>query len=94
FQNHLLGIITHDDIVDVIEEEASEDYSKLAAISDDGSFDRNPFSSAKKRLPWLIILLFLGMMTASLIGQFEVTLDKVPLLAVFIPLIAGMAGNT
>ena len=94
FQNHLLGIITHDDIVDVIEEEASEDYSKLAAISDDGTLDRNPFSSAKKRLPWLIILLFLGMMTASLIGQFEATLDKVALLAVFIPLIAGMAGNT
>lgn len=94
FQQHLLGIITHDDIVDVIEEEASEDYSKLAAISDDGTIDRNPFSSARKRLPWLVILLFLGMMTASLIGQFEETLDKVALLAVFIPLIAGMAGNT
>ncbi|MFV2046936.1 MULTISPECIES: magnesium transporter [Metabacillus] len=94
FQGHLLGIITVDDIVDVIEEEASDDYSKLAAVSDVDSTDRGPFSAAKKRLPWLIILLFLGMFTASLIGRFEATLEKVAILAVFIPLIAGMAGNT
>ncbi|MDR0136483.1 magnesium transporter [Metabacillus idriensis] len=94
FQNHLLGIITVDDIVDVIDEEASDDYSKLAAVSDVDSIDRGPLSAAKKRLPWLVILLFLGMLTANLIGQFEETLDKVAILAVFIPLIAGMAGNT
>jgi magnesium transporter len=94
FQNHLLGIITVDDIIDVMEEEASDDYSKLAGIADLDTVDRNPFSAAKKRLPWLIILLFLGMFTASLIGRFEETLNKVAILAVFIPLIAGMAGNT
>jgi magnesium transporter len=94
FQNHLLGIITVDDIIDVIDEEASDDYSKLAAIVEGDSFDNTPWSNAKKRLPWLIILLFLGMLTASLIGRFEDTLDKVAILAVFIPLIAGMAGNT
>jgi magnesium transporter len=94
FQNHLLGIITVDDIMDVMEEEASDDYSKLAGIADLDTVDRNPLAAAKKRLPWLIILLFLGMFTASLIGRFEDTLDKVAILAVFIPLIAGMAGNT
>ncbi|MBG9449957.1 magnesium transporter MgtE [Cytobacillus firmus] len=94
FQNHLLGIITVDDVMDVMEEEASDDYSKLAAVSDMDHIDRNPVSAARKRLPWLIILLFLGMLTASLIGRFENTLDKVAILAVFIPLIAGMAGNT
>lgn len=94
FQDHLLGIITVDDIVDVIDEEASDDYSKLAGVSDVDTLDYNPLTSAKKRLPWLIILLFLGMMTASLIGRFEATLDQVPVLAAFIPLIAGMAGNT
>jgi magnesium transporter len=94
FQHHLLGIITVDDIMDVMEEEASDDYSKLAGIADLDSIDRNPFHAAKKRLPWLIALLFLGMFTASLIGRFEATLDKVAILAVFIPLIAGMAGNT
>ncbi len=94
FQHHLLGIITVDDIMDVMEEEASDDYSKLAGISDVESTDENAFQSAKKRLPWLIILLFLGSFTASLIGRFEETLDKVAILAIFIPLIAGMAGNT
>ncbi|MFC3884423.1 magnesium transporter [Bacillus songklensis] len=94
FQNHLLGIITVDDVIDVIDEEASDDYSKLAAISDVDAVDKGPFNAARKRLPWLIILLFLGMLTASLIGRFEETLNKVAILAVFIPLIAGMAGNT
>lgn len=94
FQNHLLGIITVDDIMDVMEEEATDDYSKLAAVLDIDSTDKSPFSAAKKRLPWLIILLFLGMLTASLIGRFEETLNQVAILAMFIPLIAGMAGNT
>ncbi|WP_026693457.1 magnesium transporter [Peribacillus kribbensis] len=94
FQNHLMGIITIDDIVDVMEEEASEDYSKLAGIPDADTADRSPFAAARKRLPWLIILLFLGMFTASLIGRFEETLNQKAILAVFMPLIAGMAGNT
>ncbi|WP_409304677.1 magnesium transporter [Peribacillus sp. SCS-155] len=94
FQNHLMGIITVDDIMDVMEEEASDDYSKLAGITDLDRVDRNPVGAAKKRLPWLVVLLFLGMMTASLIGKFEETLSQKAILAVFIPLIAGMAGNT
>ncbi|QBP41692.1 magnesium transporter [Paenisporosarcina antarctica] len=94
FQNHLLGIITVDDILDVLEEEANDDYSKLAAVSEMDTFDKGPLTAAKKRLPWLIILLFLGMFTASLMGIFEGVLDQVAILAVFIPLIAGMAGNS
>ncbi|HEY4554805.1 MAG TPA: magnesium transporter, partial [Bacillaceae bacterium] len=94
FQNHLLGIITVDDIIDVIDEEASDDYSKLAGVSDLDSVDRNPLAAAKKRLPWLLILLFLGMFTASLVDRFTDTLSQVSILAVFIPLIMGMAGNT
>lgn len=93
FQNHLLGIITVDDIIDVLDEEASDDYSKLAGVSVD-TFDRGSLAAAKKRLPWLILLTFLGMLTANLMGMFEATLDQVALLAVFIPLIAGMAGNS
>ncbi|MTW88122.1 magnesium transporter [Virgibacillus dakarensis] len=94
FQKHLLGIITVDDILDVMDEEASDDYSKFAAISDVDSPESNPFKAAKKRLPWLIILLFLGMFTASLISMFEETISKVALLAAFIPVIAGTAGNS
>lgn len=94
FQDHLLGIITVDDILDVMEEEASEDYSKLAAMSNTDIKDDTAIRSARKRLPWLIILLFLGMLTATLIASFEETLDQVAVLAAFIPLIAGMAGNS
>ncbi|GAB4073969.1 magnesium transporter [Barrientosiimonas marina] len=94
FQNHLLGIITVDDILDVMHEEAGEDYSMLAGVSEMDRSKDGVLKSAKKRLPWLIILLFLGMLTASLIGQFEDALEKVAVLAVFIPLIADMGGNT
>ncbi|SHH76784.1 magnesium transporter [Virgibacillus chiguensis] len=94
FQDHLLGIITVDDIMDVMEEEASDDYSKLAGVSDMDKPNDTALISVKKRLPWLVILLFLGMFTASLIGRFEETLNQVAVLAIFIPLIAGMAGNS
>ena len=94
FQDHLLGIITVDDILDVMEEEASEDYSKLAAMSNTDIKDDTAIRSARKRLPWLIILLFLGMLTATLIASFEETLEQVAILAAFIPLIGGTAGNS
>src|SRR5699024_7490674 len=94
FQRHLLGIITVDDILDVMDEEASDDYSKLAGVSDMERPQDSALISTKKRLPWLIILLFLGILTASLIGQFEEALEQVAVLAIFIPLLAGMAGNT
>lgn len=93
FQNHLLGIITVDDIMDVMEEEASDDYSKFAALIDFDGSTTSPTASAKKRLPWLITLLFLGIITAKLIDSFEATLNQVSIMAIFIPLIAGMAGN-
>ena len=90
----LQGIITVDDIIDVIEEEASDDYSKLAGISDMDDIKDGPFRSVKNRLPWLIMLLFLGMLTANLMSRFEQTLDQVALLALFIPLISGTSGNS
>ncbi|WP_343751250.1 magnesium transporter [Lentibacillus halophilus] len=94
FQHHLLGIITFDDILDVMDEEATDDYSKLAGVTDTDRPQDGAFAAAKKRLPWLVILSFLGMLTASLINQFEKTLDQMAVLAIFIPLIAGMSGNT
>ncbi len=94
FQQHMLGIITVDDIIDVLDEEASDDYSKLAGISSVDTFDKTSLSAAKKRLPWLLILLVLGMLTANLIDLFTETISQVALLAAFIPLIAGTAGNS
>ncbi|MDU0995413.1 MAG: magnesium transporter [Staphylococcus lugdunensis] len=94
YQDHLLGIITIDDILDVMDEEASEDYSRLAGVSDIDSTNDSIVKTAAKRLPWLIILTFLGMITATILGNFEDTLSKVALLAAFIPIISGMSGNS
>ncbi|SEK28954.1 magnesium transporter [Carnobacterium iners] len=91
-EEHLLGIITVDDIIDVIDEEAASDYSGLAGV-DVGEQSENPFVAASKRLPWLITLLFLGMGTATLISRYEVLVSEASILAVFISLITGTAGN-
>jgi len=94
--DRMLGVITIDDIIDVIEEEAVEDYSRLAAISDVeiDSETETIFMSAKKRLPWLLVLTVLGFLTSTIIAQFEGTLNQVPTIALFMPMILGMAGNT
>jgi len=94
--NRLLGIITIDDIVDVIDEEALEDYSRLAGISDVEIDAENEtiWMSAKKRLPWLLILSILGFFTSTIIANFDDTLNAIPTIALFMPMILGMAGNT
>ena len=91
---HLLGVITADDIMDVIQAEAEEDYYHLAGSGAKGStYDESPLRTAKSRLPWLITLTFMGMATATMLSTFEDTLEKVALLGAFIPIIGGMAGN-
>ncbi|MEC9484945.1 MAG: magnesium transporter [Candidatus Izemoplasma sp.] len=94
--NRMLGIITIDDIVDVIEEEAQEDYGMFAGVSDIeiDSSSETVWLSTKKRLPWLIVLSVLGFVTSAIISQFEGALDQVPTIALFMPMILGMAGNT
>lgn len=92
YDNRLLGIVTVDDIIDVIDDEAASDYSGLAGVDVDEASE-NPFKSASKRLPWLITLLFLGMSTATLIGRYEALVSEASILAVFISLITGTAGN-
>ena len=77
-----------------MDEEASEDYSRLAGVSDIDSTSDSVFKTASKRLPWLIVLTFLGMITATILGSFEDTLSQVALLAAFIPIISGMSGNS
>ena len=94
YQGHLVGIITADDIMDVIDEEASEDYSRLAGMSEIEPTSDSSFSTAKKRLPWLIGLTFMGMITATMLTRFEDTLAQVAILGAFIPIIGGMAGNS
>jgi magnesium transporter len=93
-EDRIIGIVTVDDVMDVIEEESSEDIGEFAAARGALDIDVSSFIATKKRLPWLVLLLFIGMFTAGLISTFEATLAEVAMLAVFIPLIADMAGNT
>lgn len=93
-ENRLLGIVTVDDVMDILEDEATEDFGDISAARDTTDIDLSAFSAAKKRSPWIIALMFFGMITASIIGFFEDTLESVVLLAVFIPLIMDSAGNT
>lgn len=93
-QDHLVGIVTVDDVIDVMIEEATEDIEKFAASGKDIDFHTSAFGAAKRRLPWLILLLFLGMLSGSIISFFEDTLQQVVALSFFMPMIAGMTGNT
>lgn len=88
------GIVTVDDVMDILEEEVTEDFNEFSAIKR-GDDDRknSAFRTAKSRIPWIVILLFLGTITGSLIGVFEETLESVVLLAAFIPMIMDTAGN-
>ncbi|KRM95819.1 Mg2+ transporter [Liquorilactobacillus aquaticus DSM 21051] len=92
YDDKMIGIITVDDIIDVIDEESAEDYSGLAGVDIEESPD-NPIKAAAKRLPWLITLLFLGMSTASLVSHYEHLVSEASILAVFISSITGTAGN-
>ncbi|MDM5337736.1 magnesium transporter [Fictibacillus enclensis] len=90
----LLGIVTVDDVLDVLIEEANEDIEKLSASGKSIDFNTSAFVASYRRLPWLILLLFIGIISGSIISAFESTLSKVVSLAFFMPMIAGMTGNT
>lgn len=90
--DRLVGIITVDDIIDVIDEEATSDYSGLAGV-DVEERSENPFVISGKRLPWLITLLFLGLGTSTLISNYESMVSEASILAVFVTLITGTSGN-
>ena len=89
----LVGRITIDDIVDVIKDEADEDYQLAAGISQDVEADDSIFDLTKARLPWLVLALLGGFMTVKVIGLFEGAMVEYGKLFLFTPLIAAMAGN-
>ena len=92
-ENKLLGIVTVDDIIDVIKEEDAEDIYKMAGISHEELLKKSAFKATQHRLPWLIATLCGGIIVATLIKNFQLTLEKVIALAFFIPVITGMGGN-
>ena len=93
--NQLLGVITVDDALDVIEEEATEDIYKMAATSEFEitAAEEGIWSGVFKRLPWLLILLFASMLSGTVIGTFSNSLSEVVALAFFIPTLTGTGGN-
>ena len=92
--NRLRGRITHDDIIDVIEEEVDEDISLMAGVIDEEIAEESTFRISKARLPWLIMGLFGGMIAAFVINHFEPSLEKIIALSFFFPVIMAMGGNT
>ncbi len=93
-ENVLMGIATVDDLMDVVVQEANEDIEKLSASGKSIDFDTKAFVAAYRRLPWLILLLFIGIISGSIISGYEETLAQVVALAFFMPMISGMTGNT
>ena len=90
----LLGIITHDDVVDIIHEEATEDLQKLVGAGGDESVRSKISYSLKRRHPWLLVNLITVFFAAAIVYLFREDIQKLPLLAVFMPVIAGMGGNS
>jgi magnesium transporter len=93
---HMMGIITHDDVIDVVREEATEDVQRIAAVEPlEDSYMRTPVSVlSRKRGVWLTILFLAGLLTAFLLRTYNAELEKYEWLVLFIPLIISSGGNT
>lgn len=93
-KNHLLGIVTVDDIIDVIHEEAEEDFYKMAGVSGlEDDMNAKLSTTLSSRLPWLFVTLLGGFLSGNVIAFFSDQFDKMIVLTFFIPLLAGMGGN-
>jgi magnesium transporter len=92
-ENKLVGIITVDDVIDVIKDEATEDIYRLAGVSGDERAFTPAGESLRKRLPWLGVNLVTAFVAASVVALFEGTISQITALAVFMPIVAGMGGN-
>ena len=91
--NVLLGVITSKDITEIVDEERGDDYAKLAALASEEEKDDSLIKSMGKRVPWLVVLLLLGLAVSAVVGLFEGIVDELPMIVAFQSLILGMAGN-
>ena len=92
-ENKLAGVITVDDVIDVIKDEANEDIMRLAGVAGDERAFTPAGESLRKRLPWLGVNLATAFLAAAVVGLFQGTIAQVTVLAVFMPIVAGMGGN-
>ncbi len=91
--NRLIGVITSQSLIEVVDKEMGEDYAKLAGLTAEEDLQEPLLLSMKKRLPWLIILLILGLIVSTVVGAFEKVVQQLTLIMAFQSLILGMAGN-
>lgn len=94
-EERMVGIITFDDVLDVIAEENEEDFSKMAAMQpiEDSYFKTSVFTHAKKRIGWLLVLMLSATITGSLLTQYEEAFQAIPILVSFIPMLMSTGGN-
>ena len=90
---HLIGVITSTDIVEAVDDELGEDYAKLAGLTEEADINEKLSDSMRKRMPWLMLLLLLGMGVSAVVGIFEGVVERVAIIVSFQSLILGMAGN-
>ena len=95
-ENRLVGIITVDDVMDVMEQEATEDFEKMAAMlpSEKPYLKTSVFQLAKNRLPWLMILMVSSMVTGGILLKYENAFAAIPLLVTFVPMLMDTGGNS
>ncbi|MBR1599503.1 MAG: magnesium transporter [Lachnospiraceae bacterium] len=91
--NRILGVITSQSIIEVVDDEMGEDYARLAGLTAEEDLNEPLVESMKKRLPWLLILLCLGMLVSTVVGAFEKVIAQLTLIMAFQSLILDMAGN-
>ena len=91
--NRLLGVITSANIIDLVDDEMGEDYAMFAGLTAEEDLKEPLKESMKKRMPWLIVLLGLGMVVSSVVGAFEHVVTQLPIIMAFQSLILDMAGN-
>lgn len=94
-EGRLVGIVTIDDVMDVMQEEATEDFEKMAAMtpSEHPYLKASVFELAKNRIVWLLVLMISGMITGSILGRYEAAFAAMPLLVTFIPMLTDTGGN-
>lgn len=90
----LIGVITSQDLVEVVDEEMGEDYAKLAGLTAEEDLKEPLLQSIRKRIPWLITLMFLGLLVSSVVGNYEVVMAALPICVAFQSMILDMSGNS
>ena len=93
-EHHIIGVITAQDLVEAVDDEMGEDYAQLAGLTTEEDLDESVGQSMKKRLPWLLILLCLGLGVSTVAGMFERVMKQLTLIVFFQSVVLGMSGNS